>query len=99
MQVPAARHDVGKLWPAHEACKIAPPPAALLHRIAEQHHRVGRRKANLRMEGELTLARPELDLDRAQRQAKRDDEIGRASCRERVEKWVGGGAVQAKEYG
>src|SRR5262249_47729643 len=73
MQVPAARHDVRKLWPAHEACEIALPPAALFHGIAEQHHRIGRRKANLRMEGELTLARPELDLDRAQRQAERDN--------------------------
>ncbi len=34
--------------------------------------RVGRREPDLRMEGELALARPELDLDRAQRQAERD---------------------------
>src|SRR5689334_16284688 len=70
--MPAARHDIGKLRPAHEARDIALPPAALLHGVAEQHHRVGRRKPDLRMESELTLARPKLDLDRPQWQTERD---------------------------
>ena len=71
MQVPAARHHVGQLRPAHEARVIALPAADLLHRAAEQHHGVGGREADLGLEGELALARPELDLDRAQRQTER----------------------------
>src|SRR5262249_59499973 len=65
MQMPAARHDVGQLRPAHEACVIALAPAALLHGAAEQHHGVGRCEPDLRMEGELALAWAKLDLDRA----------------------------------
>ena len=41
----------------------------LLHRGAEQHHGVGAIQTRLRAESEFALAGPELDLDRAQRQA------------------------------
>src|SRR5438874_13790768 len=70
--MPAARHHVGQLWAAHEAREIALPAAALLYGAAKQHHGVGGRKPDLRVEGELALARPELDLDRTQRQAERN---------------------------
>ena len=73
VQVPAARQCVLDLRPRHEGRVIALPAADLLHRAAEQHHGIGGRKAELRMEGELALARAELDLDRAQRQAERDN--------------------------
>ena len=73
MQMPAARHHVRQRRPAHEAREHAVAARDLLHRGAEQDHRVGRGKPDLRPEGELALARPELDLDRAQREIERDD--------------------------
>ena len=45
----------------------------LLGGAPEQHHGVGRFQARAGAEGELDLARPELDLDGAQRQAEIDD--------------------------
>ena len=41
----------------------------LLHRAAQQHHRVGGGQAGAGAKRELELARAELDLERAQRQA------------------------------
>ena len=63
----------GSFGRAHEARVIALAAADLLHGAAEQHHGVGRREPDLRLERELALARTELDLDRAQRQAERHD--------------------------
>jgi hypothetical protein len=65
--------NVLDLRPRHEARVITLPAADLLHRAAEQHHGVGGREPDLRLERELALARAELDLDRAQRQPERDD--------------------------
>ena len=69
MQMPAAGERVGKFRPAHEADQMAVPPRHLLHRRAEQHHGVGGGETQLRREGEFVLARPQLDLQRAQRHA------------------------------
>ena len=71
--MPAARHHVRQFRSAHEARVKSLPVAGLLHGAAKQHHRVGGREPDLRLESELALARPELDLDRAQRQPERDD--------------------------
>jgi len=49
------------------------PPADLFHSAAEQHHGVGGRKPDLRLKGELALARTKLHLDRAQGQPERHD--------------------------
>ena len=73
MQVPTARHHVVELRTRHERRVTALPPADLFHCAAKQHHAIGGRKPDLRLEGELALARAELDFDRAQRQAQRDD--------------------------
>ena len=73
MQMPAAREHVRQLRPAHEGGVIAVAARDLLHGAAEQHHVVGRLQPLARREGELALARAELDLDRAQGQAERDD--------------------------
>ncbi len=73
MQVPAARHHVLELWARHERRVITVPAADLFHGATEQHHGIGRRKSDLRLEREFALAGAELDFDGAQRQAKRDD--------------------------
>src|SRR6266516_2861879 len=73
MQVPATRHQVLKLWARHERRVITVPAAELFHGATEQHHGIGRRKSDLRLEREFALAGAELDFDGAQRQAKRDD--------------------------
>src|SRR5437016_11492784 len=73
MQVPATRHQVLKLWARHERRVITVPAADLFHGATEQHHGIGRRKSDLRLEREFALAGAELDFDGAQRQAKRDD--------------------------
>ena len=59
VQVPAARHDVGELGPAHEGGVIAVALRHLLGGAPEQHHGVGRRQAGGGAEGELDLARPD----------------------------------------
>ena len=71
VEVPAAREDVLDLRPAHEGRVVAVPRADLFHRVAEQDHRIGRFQPRARLERDLDLARPELDLQRAQRQAER----------------------------
>ena len=71
MQVPARGHDIGNLRPAHEGRVIAMPPGDLLHRAAEQRHRVGRGQPDRGPEDEFALARAIFDFDRAQRQAER----------------------------
>jgi hypothetical protein len=68
MQVPAARHHVRQLRPAHEGRVIAVAPRHLLHRAAEQHHRVGGGEGWQGRKRDLQLARAELDLEGAQRQ-------------------------------
>ena len=73
MQMPAARKQIGQSRPAHEARQQAVAPRDLLCRRAEQNHRVGGGKAELRAEGEFALARPKLDFERAQRHAERCD--------------------------
>src|SRR5690349_8758114 len=73
MQVPAGSEHVWKLWTAHEGRVITVPPANLLHRATKQDHGVGRFKASRRLESEFALARAELDFDRAQGQAERED--------------------------
>jgi len=67
--MPAARHDVGQLGPAHEGGVVAVAARALLYRAAQQQHRVGGLEAGQRRKGELELAGAELDLERPQRQA------------------------------
>ena len=47
------------------------PPGDLLHRAAEERHRVGRGKPHRGPEDEFALARPVFDFDRAQRQPER----------------------------
>src|SRR2546422_6227054 len=69
MEMPAARHDVGQLRPAHEGGVIAMAARALLYRAAQQQHRVSRLEAGQRRKRELELAGAELDLERSQRQA------------------------------
>src|SRR5262249_5066677 len=59
--------------PAHEAREETVPARDLFGSGAEQDHRVGGRKPLLRAEGELALARPEFDFERAQRHAQRND--------------------------
>ncbi len=66
--MPAARHDVRQLRPAHERGVIAPAPRDLLDRAAKEDHGVRRGHPRHRAERELELARPELDLVGAQRQ-------------------------------
>ncbi len=84
MEVPAARHDVRQLRPAHEGGVVAVALRDLLGGAAEQHHGVGRMQAGLGAEGELDLARPELDLERAQRQREAGD-VGAQDLQDRVE--------------
>ncbi len=69
MQMPSARQRVRQARPTHEAHQMAVPSRHLLQRAAEQHHRICGRHAALGRERELILARPEFDLQRAQRQA------------------------------
>ena len=83
MQVPAARHHVGDLGPAHESRVEAVALGDLLGGAAEQHHGVGRIEARAGAEGELDLAGAELDLERAQRQAE-IDEVGPQDLQDRV---------------
>ena len=64
---------LASLRPAHEGRVIAVALGDLLGGAPEQHHGVGRLQAGAGAEGELDLARPELDLDGAQRQAEIDD--------------------------
>ena len=71
MQVPARGKQVGQRRPAHEARQQAVAPRDLFGGGAEQNHRVGGVEAGLRAEGEFALARPQLDFERAQRQAER----------------------------
>src|SRR6266540_205467 len=66
MQVPAARHHVGQLRPAHEGSVIAVAARDLLYRAAEEQHRIRRGDSWHRGERELELARAELDLEGAQ---------------------------------
>ena len=73
MQVPAACKQIRQFRSAHEGGVIAVAARDLLHGAAKQHHVVGGLQALLRREGEFALARPELDLDRAQGQPERDD--------------------------
>ena len=73
MQMPAGREHVRQFRAAHEGRVIAVALADLLHRAAEQHHGVGGLEPFLGCEGEFALARAELDFDRAQRQAERED--------------------------
>ena len=73
MQMPAGREHVRQFRPAHEGRVIAVAAADLLHGAAKQHHGVGGHEAHRRLEGEFALARAELDLDRTQRQAERQD--------------------------
>src|SRR5689334_3511028 len=73
MQMPARSENVRQLRPAHEGGMIAMAACDLLYRRAKQHHVVGGLDAFPRGEGELALARTELDLDRAQGQADRED--------------------------
>ena len=68
MEVPATREHVLDLGPAHEGRVVAAPRADLLRGIAEQDHRVGGIEPGAGLEGDLDLARPELDLERTQRQ-------------------------------
>src|SRR5207302_2575215 len=67
--MPAARHDVGQLRPAHEGGVVAVAAGDLLHRAAQEQHRVGRLEARQGRKRELKLAGAELDLERPQRQA------------------------------
>ncbi len=55
----------------------------LLGGAAEQHHRIGRLEPGAGAEGELDLARPELDLERAQRQAEVHD-VGAQDLEDRI---------------
>ena len=71
MQVPARREHVRQFRPAHEGGVIAVAAGDLLHGAAKQHHVVGGLEAGAGRKGEFALARAELDLDRAQRQAER----------------------------
>ena len=64
---------LGSLRPAHEGGVVAVALRDLLGGAAEQHHGVGGLEAGAGAERELDLARPELDLERAQRQAEIDD--------------------------
>jgi hypothetical protein len=73
MQVPAAGEDIRQGRTAHEARQHAVAPRDLLRRGAEQDHGVGGGQRVLRPEGELALARPELDFERAERHAERFD--------------------------
>ena len=73
MQMPARGEHIGQRRPAHEACQKTMAPRDLLRRGAEQHHGIGGLEAKKRPERELALARPELDFERAQRQAERGD--------------------------
>src|SRR6266545_2960986 len=66
MRVPAARHHVGQLRPAHEGSVIAVAARDLLYRAAEEQHRIRRGDSWHRGERELELARAELDLEGAQ---------------------------------
>src|ERR1700730_12263647 len=66
MQMPPAGEHIRDVRTAHERRVIALAPADLFHRTAKHDHGVGRQQSHLRMEGKLALARPELDLDRAQ---------------------------------
>ena len=70
VQVPAASEGVWQPRPAHEADEMTVPPRHLLHGAAEQHHRIGGSQPRLRREGELVLARAQLDFERDERHAK-----------------------------
>src|SRR5262249_40490117 len=70
MQMPAARHRVRKCRTAHEAGQEPVAARDLLNGGAKQHHGVGGVEAKLRAEGEFALTRAQLDLNRAQWQAK-----------------------------
>src|SRR3954467_9499707 len=71
--MPAAREQVRQFRPAHEGSVITVAVRDLLYGAPKQHHVVRGLQALLRGEGEFALARPELDLDRAQGQPERDD--------------------------
>src|ERR1044072_6585154 len=71
MQMPATRDDVRQSRAAHEGGEIAVAARNLLHRRANQDHVVGRRKADLRAERELALARAEFNFDHPQWQFQR----------------------------
>ena len=73
MQMPAGREHIRQFRPAHEGRVIAVAMRDLLHGAAKQHHVVGGLEPLGRLEGEFALARAELDLDRPQRQAQRQD--------------------------
>src|SRR5438445_4118558 len=73
MQMPSGRERIREFWAAHEARMITVPMADLLHGAAKQHHGVGGLKPQRRLECEFALAWTEFDLDRAQRQAERQD--------------------------
>ncbi len=73
MEMPAARHDVGDLGPAHEGRVIAVALGDLLGGAPEQDHRIGRLEARAGMEGKLDLAGAELDFERTHRQAEAGD--------------------------
>src|SRR6266446_2663361 len=67
--MPAARHHVGQLRPAHEGGVVAVAARGLLYRAAQQQHRVRGLEAGQRRKRELELAGAELDLEGAQRQS------------------------------
>src|SRR6267142_4949229 len=71
MQMPAAGHDIRQARAAHESGVEAVAARDLLHRAAEEDHRIGRFEPRKRAQGEFELARAELDLEGAQRQAER----------------------------
>ncbi len=73
MQVPAGGEYVRQFRAAHEGGVIAVAMGNLFHGAAKQDHGVGGLEPLPRRKGELALARAELDLDRAQRQAERQD--------------------------
>ena len=68
VQVPAARHHVRERRPADEAGVVAGAAQRLGHAVAEGDHPVGGRERIARLEHRLDLARPELDLERGERQ-------------------------------
>ena len=69
--MPAAGHHVGQSRAAHEGGVETMAARDLLHRAAEKNHRIGGFQPRKGGQGEFELARAELDLEGAQRQAER----------------------------
>ena len=71
MQVPPAGDDVWQQRAGHETRDHSETAAGLLHSGANQDHEIGGEDADGGTKGQLYLTRPELDLERPEREIQR----------------------------